>query len=91
MITDHSGIKVDPDRFDIYVTSLAGVAFNDLEDNFDRRGKTYSYDRTDKEVNFMGGIVSGVRYYPIKNVGVFLEVGFGTMGNVNLGLNVRVK
>lgn len=88
------GIKINEEKFDVYITYFAGATFTSVENKFSpNTGPGYVVDytnyRADEDINYKAGLLTGIRYIPVKNFGVFLEGGLGTMGNVNFGVLAR--
>lgn len=92
---DPLGLDINPHKWDIYVMYFAGLNHNSVDDKFDRNAVSpenqidYRFYHTDEDMNYVAGLMTGIRYYPLKNFGVFLEGGLGPMGNFNLGISTR--
>lgn len=92
-VIENLNVKVNPDKFDFYLTYLAGAAFNSVENQFSENSSPdnvidYSNYRTNEDISYQAGLLTGVRFKPTKNFGVFLEGGMGSMGNVNFGISL---
>lgn len=90
-VMDRLDVNLNLEKLDFYITYLAGATFNSVENQFSKNSNPnniidYTDYRTDEDINFHAGLLTGVRFKPFKNFGVFLEGGLGTIGNVNLGL-----
>lgn len=93
-VIENLNIKVDPNKFDFYLTYLAGAAFNSVQHQFTATPSPnnridYSKYHTNEDINYQAGILTGIRYKPTKNFGIFLEGGLGSIGNINLGIFAR--
>lgn len=90
-VIENLNVKINPDKFDFYVTYLAGAAFNSVKNQFSKVSSPnnvidYSNYRTNEDINYQAGLLTGVRFKPTKNLGVFVEGGLGSIGNINLGV-----
>lgn len=90
-VLDHLDVNLNPEKLDFYITYLAGATFNSIENQFSKNSNPnnvidYTDYRTNEDINYHAGLLTGVRFKPHNNFGVFLEGGLGTIGNVNFGL-----
>lgn len=92
-IHNHLGVNVNPEKWDVYIRYYAGLAINNIDEKFNRYNShltehqiDYSLYREDEDMNYSAGILTGIQFYPLKNLGLFFEGGYGPMGNFNLGL-----
>jgi len=91
-LRSHLGLDMNPAKWDVYIRYYAALALNTVDDKFSRNGSLpeqqidYSLYRTDEDMNYSAGLLTGVRFYPLKNLGLFFEGGYGPMGNFNFGL-----
>lgn len=86
--------KMKPEKWDIYLTYWGGAVFNKVTEEFERSNLPedridYSFFKRDEDISYNMGILTGVTYYPVKKFGLFVEVGLGTMGNLNMGIKSR--
>lgn len=86
--------RINPEKWDIYLTYFGGIVFNKIVEDFERSSLSenridYSMYRRDEDINYNMGILTGVTYYPVKNFGLFVEFGLGTIGNLNMGIKSR--
>ncbi|WPR77725.1 hypothetical protein [Algoriphagus sp. NG3] len=86
--------KMKSEKWDIYLTYLGGAVFNKVTEEFERSNLPedridYSFFKRDEDISYNMGILTGVTYYPVKNFGLFVEFGLGTMGNLNMGIKSR--
>lgn len=92
-IYNHLGVNINPEKWDVYIRYYAGLALNVVDEKFDRSNGyfpeqhiDYSLYREDEDVNYSAGLLTGIRFYPLKNLGLFFEGGYGPMGNFNFGI-----
>lgn len=91
-LRSHLGLDMDPEKWDVYIRYYGALALNTVDDKFNRNIHSpeqqinYSLYRTDEDMNYSAGLLTGVRFYPLKNLGLFFEGGYGPMGNFNFGL-----
>lgn len=88
--------RINPEKWDIYLTYFGGIVFNKITENFERSNLPedriiYLEYGSDEDINYNMGILTGVTYYPVKKFGLFVEFGLGTMGNLNMGIKARIK
>jgi len=93
-VIENLSVKINPDKFDFYLTYLAGAAFNSVENQFSEVSSPnnvidYSNYRTNEDINYQAGLLTGVRFKPTRNFGIFLEGGLGSIGNINFGVFAR--
>ncbi|EPR69158.1 hypothetical protein [Cyclobacterium qasimii] len=94
-LSDQLQLNLKPEKWDVYVRYYASVTLNSVTDKFDRSGHlpedqiNYMFYRTDEDLNYSAGLLSGIGFYPIKNLGLFFEGGYGPMGNYNVGIVAR--
>jgi hypothetical protein len=86
--------KMKPEKWDIYLTYLGGAVFNKVTEEFERSNLPedridYSFFKTDEDISYNMGILTGVTYYPMRNLGFFVEFGVGAIGNLNFGIKSR--
>lgn len=86
--------KINLENWDIYITYLGGVVFNTVTEDFERSNLPedqidYTLFNRDDDINYNLGILTGVTYYPFKNIGFFVDFGVGPMGNLNSGVKAR--
>ncbi|WP_339924143.1 hypothetical protein [uncultured Cyclobacterium sp.] len=86
-------LNLKPEKWDVYVRYYASVTLNSVTDKFDRYSGhlpedqiNYTLYRTDEDLNYSAGLLTGVGFYPTKNFGFFFEGGYGPMGNFNVGI-----
>lgn len=87
--------KMKLDKWDIYLIYLGGVVFNKTNEHFERSSLPddridYTFYRRDEDINFNAGILTGVTYYPLKKIGLFVELGVGPIGNLNVGVKTKI-
>lgn len=91
-LRSHLGLDIDPAKWDVYIRYYAALALNTVDDKFNRNGRSpeeqinYRLYRTDEDMNYSAGLLTGVRFFPLKNLGLFFEGGYGPIGNFNFGL-----
>jgi hypothetical protein len=92
-LSDQLQLNLKPEKWDVYVRYYASVTLNSVKDKFDRYSGhlpeeqiNYMFYRTDEDLNYSAGLLSGIGFYPIKNLGLFFEGGYGPMGNFNIGI-----
>jgi len=93
-VIENLNVHLNPDKFDFYLTYLAGATFNSVKDQFSEASSPnniidYSNYLTNEDISYQAGLLTGVRFKPTKNFGIFLEGGLGSMGNVNFGVFAR--
>tara|TARA_R110002074_G_scaffold393779_1_gene580636 strand:+ start:895 stop:1524 length:630 start_codon:yes stop_codon:yes gene_type:complete len=86
-------LNLKPEKWDVYVRYYAGVTLNTVIDKFDRYSGhlpenqiNYMLYQTNEDLNYSAGLLSGVGFYPLPNLGFFFEGGYGPMGNFNIGI-----
>lgn len=55
-------------------------------EDFSVKGKMMLSIGSAINMNYSAGLLTGVRFYPLKNLGLFFEGGYGPMENFNFGL-----
>lgn len=86
--------KMGPEKWDIYLTYWAGAVFNKVTEGFQRSNLPedridYTFFKIDEDISYQVGFLTGVTYYPLKNFGLFVEFGRGTIGNLNMGIKSK--
>ncbi|AKP51334.1 hypothetical protein [Cyclobacterium amurskyense] len=86
-------VHLKPEKWDVYIRYYTGVTLNTVDDKFDRSNGhlpedqvNYMLYRTNEDLNYAAGLLTGVGFYPAKNFGFFFEGGYGPMGNFNVGI-----
>lgn len=92
-LSDQLQLNLKPEKWDVYVRYYASVTLNSVKDKFDRYSGhlpeeqiNYMFYLADEDLNYSAGLLSGIGFYPIKNLGLFFEGGYGPMGNFNIGI-----
>ncbi|UCS91665.1 hypothetical protein KZP23_12990 [Echinicola marina] len=94
-VYDYLGIKLDDNKWNVYLTYFWGITMNKVKDDFNRSVSSsgeiidYTHYLTDEDLSYKAGILTGVSYYPLRNFGLFVEGGIGPIGNINFGITTR--
>ena len=89
---DMLNIHINENKLDIYTVYMAGVTQNERKHYFQHSAAEpvdFSGYRSSEDIAYILGITTGIRYYPVKPIGIFTEVGAGSLSMVKFGITAK--